>query len=443
MSVSNLTGYTWVGNSSLDFSEFYMEGTQYYDLTFISNSVTYTELALNYGDDPVVYYGQTEVYDFNSSYWHGWSNTVYKTIEITGGNDATNVTLIAWLEANGTLTINRTEKEQFKYDMDQLADAINTKVGTTGSKTITELITAVGSITPSAPEETKTVELSMASGNQLINPTSGYVMTQVTVNKPATLVASNIKQGIAIGGVTGTFTNDADVVAGKMLNNKTVYVQGALVTGNISSKATATYTTSSSDQTISSGQYLGGDQTILAVTTSGIIASNIVEGVTVKVGDSADDDRIISVTGTAPTENTVYTTVNSSSYGTPSGTLVNLYAGYNYMGSGEQGIKIKANGVPTSENDFDYRLKSSGRQAQYSVNTLTTGITVNSLYVWSELSNLNADYVWVAGSIHGKDIPVGYANAISIDFTESITPEGESVPQTFNGDIYFNIDFED
>ena len=52
--------------------------------------------------------------------------------------------------------------------------------------------------------EERTVELSMPSGNQVIQPTSGKVMRKVTVQKPATLLPGNIKKGVVIGGVTGT-----------------------------------------------------------------------------------------------------------------------------------------------------------------------------------------------------------------------------------------------
>lgn len=58
----------------------------------------------------------------------------------------------------------------------------------------------------SAPvEETKTVDLSTASGNQVITPTSGKTLSQVTITKPSTLTAENIKKDINIGGVTGTY----------------------------------------------------------------------------------------------------------------------------------------------------------------------------------------------------------------------------------------------
>lgn len=53
-------------------------------------------------------------------------------------------------------------------------------------------------------QQTKTVELSMASGNQTISPDSGKVLSKVTINKPSTLIPANIKKDVVIGGVTGT-----------------------------------------------------------------------------------------------------------------------------------------------------------------------------------------------------------------------------------------------
>ena len=56
--------------------------------------------------------------------------------------------------------------------------------------------------------ETKTVELSMASGNQTVTNTEKTLMTAVTVVKPSTLVPSNIKKGVNIGGIVGTYGGD-------------------------------------------------------------------------------------------------------------------------------------------------------------------------------------------------------------------------------------------
>lgn len=59
-----------------------------------------------------------------------------------------------------------------------------------------------GTLEVPATEE-RTVELSMPSGDQVIQPTSGKVMRKVTVQKPDTLLPENIKKDVVIGGVTG------------------------------------------------------------------------------------------------------------------------------------------------------------------------------------------------------------------------------------------------
>jgi len=94
-----------------------------------------------------------------------------------------------------------------------------------------------------------------------------------------------------------TIASDA-AAAGSILSGKKGYVNGSLVTGSISSKSAAAYNPSTSDQTITASQYLSGAQTIKAVTYSNTLtAANIANGVTVKVGCAADDDCIVSVTG--------------------------------------------------------------------------------------------------------------------------------------------------
>ena len=71
----------------------------------------------------------------------------------------------------------------------------------------------IGGVVGTAPtpkaEQTKTVDLDMAAGNQTINPDEGKVLSSAVVTKPTTLVAENIKKGINIGGVIGTLEGGA------------------------------------------------------------------------------------------------------------------------------------------------------------------------------------------------------------------------------------------
>lgn len=83
------------------------------------------------------------------------------------------------------------------------------------------------------------------------------------------------------GGGTAKFveTSDANAASGDALYGKTFYVNGSKITGSIQSKQAATYTPGTSDQTIASGQYLDGAQTIKG--DANLVAQNILKDVTI------------------------------------------------------------------------------------------------------------------------------------------------------------------
>lgn len=58
---------------------------------------------------------------------------------------------------------------------------------------------------PATPTEEKTVELALADGNQVLTPTAGKNFSKVTITKPAELLPENIKKGVTIAGVVGTY----------------------------------------------------------------------------------------------------------------------------------------------------------------------------------------------------------------------------------------------
>lgn len=76
-------------------------------------------------------------------------------------------------------------------------------------------------------------------------------------------------------------------------------ISSSYVGSGVTRQGATTYTPSNTAQTISSGKYLTGNQTIEAVVCSNLTAENIKNGVVVKVGTATDDDSVASVTGTA------------------------------------------------------------------------------------------------------------------------------------------------
>ena len=58
---------------------------------------------------------------------------------------------------------------------------------------------------PATPTEEKTVELALADGNQVLTPTAGKNFSKVTITIPATLLPENIKKGVIVAGVVGTY----------------------------------------------------------------------------------------------------------------------------------------------------------------------------------------------------------------------------------------------
>ena len=58
---------------------------------------------------------------------------------------------------------------------------------------------------PATPTETKTVEPDFLNGDQTLTPSAGKVFSSVTLTKPANLTADNIKKGVIICGIEGTY----------------------------------------------------------------------------------------------------------------------------------------------------------------------------------------------------------------------------------------------
>lgn len=116
----------------------------------------------------------------------------------------------------------------------------------------------------------------LSNQNATYNIPRGYHDGTGTVKAVITnLTASNIKSGITVGGISGTFTSDATAVSSDIKNSKTAYVDGKLITGSmpIGNIGTKTLTKQNESYTIPSGYYDGTD--VVKVSISNLTAANI------------------------------------------------------------------------------------------------------------------------------------------------------------------------
>lgn len=151
MTITNLTGCTWVANNVVE-----IENVTYY-VDFTSNSNNYNALSLENIVPPEApnlgkglhYYAAisgtpTMAYDGDAD---AWVNSAYKTVIFTGGADIEDLALIAWLEVNGTLTPpyppTRAGLDTLLTD---IADEVRAKTGSEDPIRVTDLPTKISTI---------------------------------------------------------------------------------------------------------------------------------------------------------------------------------------------------------------------------------------------------------------------------------------------------------
>lgn len=89
------------------------------------------------------------------------------------------------------------------------------------------------SVTIPTEQTTITPSWTASSSSSSYDPTDGRLISRVVVNKPSTLISSNIKNGVEIGGITGTYTGDR------------VFVKDVSTINATTSEGVITFTTSS------------------------------------------------------------------------------------------------------------------------------------------------------------------------------------------------------
>lgn len=117
---------------------------------------------------------------------------------------------------------------------------------------------------------------------------------------PSSLSASSasVSTGTNTLTLTKTGVTTTPTVSAGYISDATASTASVALTASVTTKAATTFYPSTSDQTISSSTYLTGTQTIKGVLLTNLSAGNIKKDVVVKIGDSSDDDRITSITGT-------------------------------------------------------------------------------------------------------------------------------------------------
>ena len=237
-----------------------------------------------------------------------------------------------------------------EYDLDENEAYVTPKVVNTtgyitgGTKTGTEITISASDLVSG------TININAAGKWNVTN--KEYAQVPIgSATTPATTVTANPSISVSSGGlITATASATKSVTptvgAGYVSSGTagTITVSGSN-TSQLSTQAAQTIHPSSTDQTIESGKYLTGTQTIKAVTTTNLSAENIVSGVTIKIGDSTDDDCVASVTGTA----TIGSVVDGRIYQDNEGYLV-----LDENGNGNRDLKD-----PIRFFDYDGRLVAS------------------------------------------------------------------------------------
>lgn len=134
---------------------------------------------------------------------------------------------------------------------------------------------------------TSKLTITPTTSNRYLNIPTGYngTASYYTIKGDSNLIAGNIKSGVSIFGVNGSYTasggldtSDATAVAEDILGDKTAYVNGAKITGSMTNNGATggTITAQGGTYTIPEGYTSGG--TVTASLTATTLTNSIISG---------------------------------------------------------------------------------------------------------------------------------------------------------------------
>ena len=262
-----------------------------------------------------------------------------------------------------------------------------------------------------------------------------------TLNTAGTLLDRNVK--VSITTAAATFTVDGASV--KTTSSGAGYVAASTTVGTVSSMTLPTAASSSSSgtskatiNTSTSAQYLNiptgyngtaSYYTIRPVTTANISAGNIKTGVTIKVGDAGDDDRIAGVAGTFTASNTV-------SSGQTAAAAAQILSGYSaWVNGAEVQGSIATMTLPTS-------AASSATNGYTSKATISRSTSDQYINIPPGYNSAGAYYKFSA--VANMTLPTSASSSSSGTSKATITPSTSdqyiNIPTGYNGTAsYYKI----
>lgn len=156
-------------------------------------------------------------------------------------------------------------------------------------------------------------------------------------------------------------------------------ISSSYVGSGVTRQSAQTIHPSTNDQSIAASQYLTGAQTIKGVLLTNLSAENIKKDVVVKIGDSADDDCVTSVTGTyeGSGSSALYPLVNGTKTFS-NGTTVTITNGCHVeitiaAGNSSQGF-IDLSDISENSNNFNTADNVKNHSAKFSISANQTAI---------------------------------------------------------------------